>query len=283
MSDLFTEAARLAAARVPFVWCVVAATERSAPRDGGARMIVLSDGTLFGTVGGGPLEASVIVEAKAMLRSEGEGTRLWSAELTVQAEESIGIGFLGMKCGGAVTVLLDRVLPPSMLHVFGAGHVGLAVAAAARVAGFAVHVHDDRDDRLALVPPELPRRRFEVDAVERCAEVIRRGDQVVIVTRCHDVDERVLGAMLATEAGYIGLIGSQAKAAQIFRNLRRSLGRDPSQDTRVYSPIGLALGGKEPGEIAISVVAELLAVRDGVPAPHRRLPARRGDGPPDER
>ncbi|MFM2153813.1 MAG: hypothetical protein RL199_2248, partial [Pseudomonadota bacterium] len=77
--------------------------------------------------------------------------------------------------------------------------------------------------------------------------------------------------------GYIGLIGSRAKAAQVFRNIRRSSGRDPSQDPRVYSPIGLALGGKEPGEIAISVVAELLAVQDGVPAPHRRLPARRGD------
>jgi xanthine dehydrogenase accessory factor len=182
-----------------------------------------------------------------------------------------------MKCGGTVQVLLDRVLPPAMLHVFGAGHVGLAVAAAARVAGLAVQVHDDRDDRLALVPAEIPRSRFDVDDVARCAAAIRSGDAVVIVTRCHDVDERVLGAVLATEARYIGLIGSRAKAAQIFRNIRRTLGRDPSQDPRVYSPIGLALGGKEPGEIAISVVAELLAVRDGVPAPHRRLPSRRGN------
>ncbi|MFM2153552.1 MAG: hypothetical protein RL199_1987 [Pseudomonadota bacterium] len=273
MSDLFREAARLEEARVPFVWCVVAATERSAPRDGGARMLVIEDGSIHGTVGGGPLEASVIVEAKAMLRNVGEsGTRLWSAELTIHADDSIG-----MKCGGSVQVLLDRVQPPELLHVFGAGHVGLAVTAAARVAGLAVQVHDDRDDRLALVPAEVPRSRFDVDAVERCAAAVRPGDRVVIVTRCHDVDERVLAAILGTGAGYIGLIGSKAKAAQIFRNIRRSAGRDPSRDPRVYSPIGLALGGKEPGEIAISVVAELLAVRSGTPAPHRRLPARRGD------
>jgi xanthine dehydrogenase accessory factor len=278
MSDLFREAARLAEARTPFVWCVVAATERSAPRDGGARMLVLADGAILGTVGGGPLEASVIAEARAMLADPAaDGTRLWSAELTVHAEDSIG-----MKCGGAVQVLLDRVAPAPMLHVFGAGHVGLALCDVARLAGFPVQVHDDRDERLALVPAGVPCRRFDVDAVEGCAQAVRAGDSVVIVTRCHDVDERVLGAMLDTQAGYVGLIGSKAKTAQIFRNLRRTLGRDPSRDPRVYSPIGLALGGKAPGEIAVSVVAELLAVRDGVPAPHRRLPARGGDGVEDE-
>lgn len=265
---LFAEAARLEAGGEPFALCTVAETDRSAPRDGGARMLVRSDGTIAGTVGGGPLEAVVIQRALEALRGEGPATSLVEAQLTTGHDES-----LGMKCGGNVRVLVDACLPAARVHVFGAGHVGLKVADAARLAGFSVRVWDDRPERLAMVDG-LSTARFAVDAIADVAAGVREGDWCVIVTRCHDVDEQVLKALMGTRARYVGLIGSKAKVATLFRNVRAAGLADPSQDPRVYAPIGLALGGKAPGEIAISVVAELLAVRDGAAAAHRRLPAR---------
>lgn len=272
MRPLLAEAAALSEAREAFVFCTVVDAARSAPRDGGARMLVRRDGTIVGTIGGGPLEAAVIADALAMLAEAGARTRLFEASLTTSGEVH-----LGMKCGGEVRVLLDVHRPPARLHVFGAGHVGLKVAEAGAVAGWDVHVLDDRPDRLALVSVEVRRTRFAADRVEEVSGAVQAGDFVVIVTRCHDIDERVLKAAMLTNARYIGLIGSRRKAAVIFRNIRQAGLPDPSRDTRVFSPVGLALGSKEPGEIAISILAEVLAVRDGAPAPHRRLPARASD------
>lgn len=268
--SVFAEAASLEAAHRAFVLCVVVDTHRSAPRDGGARMLVRDDGSIVGTIGGGPLEATVIVEAGLLLQDRGRRTHLLSAELTATSADG-----LGMKCGGSVRVLLDAHRPGARVHVFGAGHVGLGIVQAGLVAGWGLRLLDDRADRLALAPPGVPVMRFPIDDLSAAVAAIGPDDFVVIVTRCHEVDERVLGAVLRTQARYIGLIGSKAKVAQIFRNLRKSGGIDPSADERVFAPIGLAIGGKEPGEIALSVWAELLAVRDGAPLEHRRL-GRRG-------
>lgn len=268
MSSLFHLAAQLTDAREAFVLCTVAGTDRSAPRDAGARMLVRGDGSIAGTVGGGPLEAAVIGEARALLASGSGGTRLFEATLTTTGEVH-----LGMKCGGDVRVLLDVHRPASRVLVLGAGHVGLRVADAARVAGWDVVLADDRPDRLALAP-DVPQRRFEADDVASALADVGGGDFIVIVTRCHDIDERALAAAIDTPARYVGLIGSRRKIAVVFRNLRRAGRADPSHDGRVYAPVGLDVGGKEPGEIAIAVMAEMLAVRDGRAAHHRRLPRR---------
>ena len=265
---VFEEASRLERERVPFALCTVADTDRSTPRNGGARMLVRIDGSIVGTIGGGPLEANVIGQAVEALQAGRSMTSLYEAKLQVHPDDD-----LHMKCGGSVRVLIDAQHPGSRVLVFGAGHVGLKVAGVASLSGWATLLLDDRPDRLALAPG-LPTCRFEVDDVAAACAQVKPGDFAVIVTRCHDVDEKVLAALMQTEARYIGLIGSKAKVATIYRNLRAADLPDPSNDPRVYAPIGLALGGKEPGEIAVSVVAELLAVRDGAEAHHRRLPAR---------
>ncbi len=262
---LFEEAARLVAERQNFVLCTVASTLRSAPRDGGARMIVRGDGQIVGTIGGGPLEATVRLLALDLLRDPQRSTELFHTRLTA-AEES-----LGMKCGGEVSVLLDLHRAGPVVHLFGAGHVGVSVAAACRVAGLSHRVYDDRPDRLALLPAGTASSPLDGEEPSRSMQGIGPGDFVVIVTRCHDIDERVLGAAMQSPARYIGLIGSKAKTATLFANLRRAGRPDPAVDARVYSPIGLSFGSKEPGEIALSVVAELLSVRDGVDSvAHRR-------------
>jgi len=282
-ADLLQEAARRAAAREPFVLCTVTATARSAPRDAGAKMLVAADGSIAGTVGGGPLEAVVIHEAKQLL-AQGAPSREMRFALTTagDAAEPIPAGApkaseeLGMKCGGEVTMFLDVVRPTPRMLLYGAGHVGERVAALAGEIGLATVVVDDRPDFAS-------RDRFPKAAEVRCEDLqrsplggLRPGadDFVVILTRCHALDEGVLEAALATPARYVGLIGSRRKVAVILRSIARRTGRDPRADERLHAPIGLKLGDKTPGEIAIAILAEILLIKSKGELAHSRLPAR---------
>ncbi len=268
-AELFVEAARRAAAREPFALCTVIDTHRSAPRDTGAKMVVAPDGSICGTVGGGPLEASVIHEAVQLLRDGGaSGTRHFALMTSGDAAEPLPATAvpgeeLGMKCGGEASIFVDLVRPAARLVLYGAGHVGERVGNLAADAGLSTVVVDDR---AVFAQPE----RFPRAAEVRCADLeqdplcgIRPGaeDFVVILTRCHAIDERVLEAALQTPARYVGLIGSRRKVALILRSIGRRLGRDPRADPRLYAPIGLRLGDKTPGEIAISILAEVLLIK----------------------
>jgi len=280
--ELFQEAARRSAAREPFVLCTVTSTARSAPRDAGAKMIVAPDGSIAGTVGGGPLEAIVIQEAVQLLRDGGpSGERRYALTTAGDAAEPLRPGEpmsdeLGMKCGGEVTVFLDAVLPAPRLILYGAGHVGERVATLAAEIGLATTVVDDRE-KFAT------RERFPRAQDVRCVDLAKDplgglapgpADFIAILTRCHALDEGVLEAALRTRARYIGLIGSRRKIALILRNIARRLGSDPRGDPRLHAPIGLRLGDKTPGEIAISILAEILLLKSGGELAHSRLAAR---------
>jgi len=282
-AELFQEAARRTNAREPFVLCTVTATARSAPRDAGAKMLVAPDGSSAGTIGGGPLEAVVIHEAKQllaqaqpsramrfMLTTEGDRAEPLPADVPRAPEE------LGMKCGGEVTVFLDVVRPAPRMLLYGAGHVGERVASIAGEIGLSTVVVDDREKFAA-------RERFPRAAEVRCVDLARdpggglvpgAEDFVVILTRCHALDESVLERALQSGARYIGLIGSRRKVALILRNIERRTGRDPRADGRLHAPIGLVLGDKTPGEIAISILAEILLIKSSGRLDHSRLPAR---------
>ena len=288
-AELLAEAARRSARREAFALCTVVATDRSAPREAGAKMLGAPDGSIAGTVGGGPLEASVVFEAARLLREQGGSTLLQFAlsaagdraailpdrrgKSSSVDEEALA---LGMKCGGEVAVFLDVVRPPPRLLVYGAGHVGERVAAVASAAGLHTAVIDDRASFVT-------RDRFPGAAELTCADLAADPlggqqpgpeDFIVIVTRCHDLDEGVLQAALATRARYVGLIGSRRKVAVILRSLERRNGRDPRRDQRLHAPIGLRLGDKTPGEIAISILAEVLLVKSAGALEHSRLPPR---------
>ena len=279
---LFAEAARRAAAREPFALCTVIETRRSAPRDAGAKMLVDPGGGIAGTVGGGPLEASVIVEAVRLLRDGGlPGARRFVLTTDGDAAESLALGAeippeLGMKCGGEVTVFLDVVLPPARLLLYGAGHVGERVARLAAEIGLSCVVVDDR-------PAFADAGRFPGAAAVLCRDLAEEPlggivpgaeDYLVILTRCHALDEGVLEAALKSAARYVGLIGSRRKVALILRSIARRSGKDPRQDPRLHAPIGLRLGDKTPGEIALSILAELVLLKSSGSLAHNRLPAR---------
>jgi xanthine dehydrogenase accessory factor len=281
-AELFREAARRSGAREAFVLCTVTATAGSAPRDAGAKMLVSPDGAIQGTVGGGPLEAVVIQEAVQLLKEEGaSGERRYALTTAGDAAHPLPPGGaipeeLGMKCGGEVKVFLDVLRPAARLLLYGAGHVGERVANIAAEIGLDTAVIDDRGDFAT-------RDRFPRASDVRCADLSTQplgglapgpADFVVILTRCHALDESVLEAALGSGARYIGLIGSRRKVALILRSIARRAGRDPREDPRLHAPIGLRLGDKTPGEIAISILAEILLIKSKGELSHSRLTAK---------
>ena len=283
-AELFAEAARRSRAREPFVLCTVTSTARSVPRDAGAKMIVAPDGSIAGTVGGGPLEAIVIQEAVELLKKGGpSGERGYALSTAGDTAEPLRPDApvpddLGMKCGGEVTVFLDAVRPGARLLLYGAGHVGERVATLAAEIGLETIVVDDRPS--FATQERFPRAR-EVRCVDLAADPsggLSPGpaDFVVILTRCHALDESVLEAALQTRARYVGLIGSRRKIALVLRNIARRLGRDPREDPRLHAPIGLRLGDKTPGEIAISILAEIILLKSDGELAHARLSPKNG-------
>lgn len=252
------------AAGRPFVLATVTDTSGSAPREPGAKMLVRADGSIAGTVGGGPLEGMAIVTAKELI-----ATRAASKKESFELQHK-GPASLKMRCGGRVEIFFDVTLPPAAIVVVGGGHVGRATAAVAVAAGIPVTVVDDR--REFSDPARFPGARVmheDLRAAGLANVTVNAGDAVVIVTRCHDVDEGVLRAAMGTPAAYIGMIGSRRKVAEIFRRLAET-GADPAADERVHAPIGLAIGTDAPGEIAVSILAEVLKVRSGRDAAHLR-------------
>jgi xanthine dehydrogenase accessory factor len=218
----------------------------------------MPDGALIGTVGGGAFEHEV-VQALARVCAGGKAEHL--------ARE---LGYdLGMCCGGRMEVLVEPVESAPRLWLCGAGHVAQATAHVAQAAGFKVCVVDEREEL------NTPQRFAGAECVTDDAlswlkkQALGAQDWLLIATHDHHLDEQLLDAALASAVRYIGLVGSRRKVLRIVE--RVAARRGPLELGRVYAPVGLALGGVEPGEIAISIVAELVALRRGVPAGHLRI------------
>ncbi|MCA9653370.1 MAG: XdhC family protein [Myxococcales bacterium] len=228
----------------------------SAPQVLGARLMLHGDGEIVGTVGGGAIEAEVLAACRMVLR-DGKPRRV-DAQL---------VRDLAMCCGGSMEVFVELLQPQLRLVIVGAGHVAQALAPVAEAAGFSVHVYDDREELLANPAyAHAVTGAYDVDELQEALPDLGEHDYVVITTRDHARDEKALAHLLHRPHRYLGMIGSRRKVhAVLGRILRREqgLGRPWPDLTRVRAPIGLSLGGRTPGEIAVSVVAELLAVRHG--------------------
>lgn len=228
----------------------------SAPQVLGARMMLHADGEIVGTVGGGAIEAEVLAACRMVLR-DGKPRRV-DAQL---------VRDLAMCCGGSMEVFVELLQPQLRLLIIGAGHVAQALAPVAQAAGFSVHVYDDREELLANPAyVDAVTGAYDVDELTSGLPELTERDYVVITTRDHARDEKALAHLLRRPHAYLGMIGSRRKVhAVLGRILRReqAMGRPWPDLARVRAPIGLSLGGRTPGEIAVSVVAELLAVRHG--------------------
>ena len=260
--SLFEEVVRLQQSGEPCALCTIIRTRGSTPGKERMKMLVRSDGSFLGTVGGGCLEADVLEAALESMRDE--KPRILKFALNERDYPDSGL-----LCGGQIEIYVEPITEPH-LHLFGGGHVSGAIAALARNVGFRVHLGDDREVFAdpAKHPAVHTSRCAPFDELAR-AIAPARGDFVVVATRGHTQDGDVLRAL--HEAGcrprYLGMIGSRAKKAQVFEQLR-SAGVDEDFLALVRTPMGLSIGALTHEEIAVSVVAEMIQVRrtgEGVP------------------
>lgn len=231
-------------------------TQGSTPQRAGAKMLVFADGRTVGTIGGGCYENEALGKAREALAT-GRPALLHYELNDDFAQEN------GLICGGRMDVHVDPLEPTPHLYIIGAGHVGWHLARAAADAGFSIHVVDDREKF-------ANRDRFPTGdiVVEPIPEWLHRTDippsaYVVIVTRGHTHDLDAMRALAARDFKYLGLIGSRAKIARIADALVGE-GMPIECIERVHAPIGLNIGAVTPAEIAISILAELIAVRRSV-------------------
>jgi xanthine dehydrogenase accessory factor len=233
----------------------VVRAQGSTPQRAGAKMLVWPDGRIVGTIGGGCYENDAFWKAREAIVS-GRPTLVHYELNDDFAQEN------GLICGGRMDVHIDPLAPSPRLYIIGAGHVGFHLARAALDAGFHIHVVDDRE-KFANA------ERFpgaEV-VVEPIPDWLRRADlpaaaYIVVVTRGHQNDLEAVRALAPHDYKYLGLIGSRAKVARIYDALRAE-GLASERLDRVHAPIGLEIGAVTPAEIAISILAELIAVRRG--------------------
>ena len=256
MSDpvSWAQLAALERARRTFVLCTVTDTGGSTPRLAGARMAVLPD-DFRGTIGGGAVEQHVQRAARRLLADPATSTQIWSAHL---------VRDLGMCCGGQMRVFMEKIEPAPRLWIYGAGHVGTALAAAAHAVDFEVTVIDPRAEWAA--PARFPPGVTVVDAEPEDhlkAHPPPPDALVVVVTHDHPLDEALIRGLLTGEPRrYVGLIGSRGKWAR-FRERLAARGVDADRLEAVRCPVGLDLGAETPSEIAVSIVAGLVRERRG--------------------
>ncbi len=262
--DIFEEVVRMRRAGERGALATIVHTNGSIPSYESSRMLVREDGSIVGTVGGGCVEADVWAAAKEVMQKE--SPRKLTFHLNNEASYDSGL-----ICGGTLEIFVEPILPQALLYLFGGGHISLALSRVAQMAGFAVSVIDDRE---AFANSErFPGVQEIYPSYEEAFAKLRpnAASYLVIVTRGHKDDMRVLEWAVRTDARYVGMIGSKRKVLSVYRALTAK-GFSMREFERVYAPVGLEIGALSPEEIAISIVAELIAVRRNAgTALHKKL------------
>ena len=255
--DIYEEITRLRRSGIKAALATIVNVRGSIPSYESAKLLVREDGSIVGTVGGGCVEAEVWAAARKVIEEE----KPRKLTFNLNNDPSYDTGLL---CGGTLDIFVEPILPTPYLYIFGAGHVSMALSKVATLAGFSAIIIDDRDTY-------ANRERFP-EAVEIYADdyekvferLLPNGSSFLIaVTRGHRDDMRVLRWAVGTAARYVGMIGSKRKVIEIVKYLEEKEGIAPAQLTRVHAPIGLDIGAISPEEIAVSIVAEMIAVRRG--------------------
>ncbi len=219
-----------------------------------AKMLVRDDGSIAGTIGGGCVEAEVWQAAREVMEQEKPRSLTFNLNNNPKYDT-------GLVCGGTLEIFIEPVLPPALLYVFGAGHVAYNLYKIAAIAGFEVVIIDDRESY-------ANRERFP-DAREVIAEdfdavtarlLVPESSYIVIVTRGHRDDMRVLRWAINANARYLGMIGSRRKTISIYKELEKE-GIPAEKFANVHAPVGLEIGAVTPEEIAVAIVAEMIAER----------------------
>jgi xanthine dehydrogenase accessory factor len=255
MKEIYVKLLELIGQRKPAALVTVIATTGSTPRETGTKMLVMPDGSSYGTVGGSSVEAKIIAAAIISLR-EGKCLKI-SHNLDDKVQHDTG-----MICGGTMEFFIEPVNAAPLLYIFGAGHVALPLARLASQVGFDYIIIEDR-------PEFATRERFPearellIGKPDELAGQINfsSNDYVAIVSRSHEIDFQVLRRVITKPYHYLGLIGSKKKRLQIFDRLRDE-GFTAEQINTIHTPIGLEIGAESPQEIAVSIMAELIKIKN---------------------
>jgi xanthine dehydrogenase accessory factor len=262
--DLFEEIVRMRRAGQRGALATIVHTNGSIPSYESSRMLVREDGSIAGTVGGGCVEAEVWAAAKEAIKSEAPRKMVFNLNNEAGYDS-------GLICGGTLEIFVEPILPQCTLYLFGGGHVSTAVARVAHLAGFAIGVVDDRETFANA--ERFPMASQIFCSYEEAFEKIHPDAStfLVIVTRGHKDDMRVLEWAVETSARYIGMIGSKRKVLSVYKALENQ-GKSLEKFERVHAPVGLEIGALTPEEIAVSIVAELIAVRRNAKSlPHKAV------------
>ncbi len=259
MTDIFEEIVRIKRERSRAALATIVGGEKGVPGKTGFRMLVYPDGNSLGTVGGGLLEAKVRQEALHCLNER--KTKL--LEYTLDEQSADGIGAL---CGGKVQIFVEPIEGSATLYVFGGGHIAVPLVQFAKTLEFSIVVVDDREEfanKTRFPQAEVKLGNF-VDVTKSID--FHEDDSVVIVTSGHEHDEVVLKECLSKGnlPGYIGMIGSREKVTITFSHLKEQ-GISEKTLAKVRAPIGIYIGARTPAEIALSIIAQIVALRHEKP------------------
>lgn len=254
MNEIYKTLSELIESRESAALCTVIRASGSTPRHTSSKMLVYPSGKIAGTIGGGELERQVISEAQRAIKDE--KPRLLEYLMNDPKRGDVGV------CGGKMEIFVEPVLPSPTMIIIGCGHVGKAVAHLAKWLGFFVVVSDDRKD---LCTPEKNPSADEVIPVPM-GEIPRRikitnNTYFILTTRGTSIDVEGLPALMNTSAAYFGIIGSKKRWAETRDGLKKA-GVPEGKINTIHSPIGLSLGAETPEEIAVSIIAQIIMLRN---------------------
>ncbi len=255
MPDIYKILVDIQKQNTPAALVSVIDTSGSTPRSAGAKMIVMENGTIYGSIGGASVESLVIAEAQACI-SAGSFKKVSHNLNDLEKHDT------GMICGGKMEFFIEPINLTPHLYIFGGGHCGLPLARLAHQIGFEYSIIEDRAE-FAHTERFPDARNLWVGDMPQIAKDLEMGnrDYIAILTRNHELDYQTLRQVIKKDAKYIGLIGSKAKKKQIFKKLVQD-GFDQGLIDRIYTPIGIDIAAETPEEIAISILAEIISVKN---------------------
>jgi len=259
--DIFEEIVVAKKANIPLVLATVIESLGSAPRKEGARMLIKADGSTIGTIGGGAIEKEIVDQAMVLMNAT-------SPQLA-----RYNLKDIGMSCGGAMSIFLEPLHPAPRLIIFGAGHIGTTLAQIGKMLDFTIIVVDNRPE--FANKERLPwADQIIVDDYQNAIQNLLPSDNntyIIIVTHKHAHDFEVLSLCVQKPFYYLGMIGSKSKVTKAFQQLRDK-GINEKIIRQIHAPIGINIGANTHAEIALSIAAELVAVRSDTKITGMQLP-----------
>ncbi|PCJ27846.1 MAG: xanthine dehydrogenase [Flavobacteriales bacterium] len=234
------------------VLCIIVQTKGSTPRKVGAKMIVKEDGSILGTIGGGNLEKTVIENGLQQIKKN--EAKLYKHDLLHQHS---------MCCGGSVEIYIEPIQKMNKLYIFGAGHTGNSLAKIAADMNFDIYVIDDRKDYLNDINSEGI-NKMSLDYKKVLPSLpFDKNTYIVIMTYEHSHDRDILSYCIKQPYAYLGMIGSERKVKLTKKMFTEGKLATKKELDKVDMPMGIDINAEGPEEIAISILAKLIAIKNG--------------------